>query len=62
MYLQNHNDKGYDILKERNENIEAVRNSETKTNWKAFKITFNVSSSTFVQTEKNKKITLLWQS
>lgn len=30
MYLQNHNDKGYNILKERHENIETVRNSETK--------------------------------
>lgn len=51
MYLQNHNDKGYDILKERHENIETVKNSETKVNLKVFKVTFNVSSFSFIYTE-----------
>lgn len=46
MYLQNHNDKGYNILKERHENIETIRNSETKANLKAFKLlTFPVPLS-----------------
>lgn len=51
MYLQNHNDKGYNILKERHENIETIRNSETKVKLKVFKVTFNVSSFSLIHTE-----------
>lgn len=44
MYLQNHNDKEYNnnILKERHENIETIRNSETKVKFKVLKVTFQL--------------------